>query len=376
MLPAPDPAAAPLRICSPQLGLDPEANLGGAVYDRELLSAMARLGAMIDVLLPEGSPVDRHAGWRITRTAAHRRSYYEYNWIFFKALRRHWSRHPADILRVHSPYSVGPGALMFAREAGVPAVLHYLHREPRLAWALADWLTLDRYDLVVTISEATRRDLIAHGLSPGRIAVAYPGVDPRFEPPARREERKTVRALYVGGLLKRKNLVLALRGLAKARARGADVTFTIAGSGAEAAALRVEADRLQLGPAVTLLGRVDEPTKMTLLHSADMFLFPSTLEGFGMAAAEALACGLPVIGMRTTSTAEIVVNATSGLLLDDPADDDAMARAIETLAADPPARRRMGAQGAADVRARFSWRHSARQVLSAYATVVEQRRRA
>lgn len=361
-----------IRVCSPQLGLDPESNLGGAVYDRELLSAMVASGATVDVLVPEGSPVDESAGWTVTRTPAHRRSYYEYNWIFFKALRRHWSRKPADILRVHSPYSVGPGALVFARRAGVPIVLHYLHREPRRAWALLDRLTLSHYDLVVTISEASRRDLIRQGLAAARIVVAYPGVADKYQAPAQRETGNRVRALYIGGLLKRKNLVLAIRGVAKARARGLNLTFTLAGTGDETSALRAEIDRLNLGSAISLLGRVDEATKMSLLQAADVFLFPSILEGFGMAAAEALACGLPVIGMRTTSTGEIVADGLSGILLDDPDDDEAMTAAIEKLASEPSLRHRMGTYGEADMRSRFSWQRSAAQVLSAYRAVLEQ----
>jgi glycosyltransferase involved in cell wall biosynthesis len=364
-----------MRVCSPQLGLDPEANLGGAVYDRELLKAMVSLGASVDVLIPEEAPVDERVGWHLTRTARHRRSYYEYNWIFLEALRRHWAHRPADILRVHSPYAVGPGALIFAREAGVPIVLHYLHREPRWLWVLADRWTLPRYDLVITISEATRRDLLAYGLPPERVVVAYPGVEERYAPSySRPDGQGPILALYVGGLLKRKNLPLALRGLAQARARGVDVEMVIAGTGDEESTLRSEAERLLLGSSVRFLGRVDEATKLDLLRRADLFLFPSVLEGFGMAAAEALACGIPVIGIRTTSTAEIVRDGESGLLLTDPVDVQGMALAIERLADSRETRRRMGAAGRADVRARFSWTRSAAEVLDAYEAVANRRR--
>ncbi len=368
------PPLVTMRVCSPQLGLDPEANLGGAVYDRELLKAMVALGVSVDVLIPEGAPVDDRVGWRLTRTPPHRRSYYEYNWIFLRALRRHWADNPADILRVHSPYSVGPGALMFAREAGVPVVLHYLHREPRRLWMLVDRWTLLRYDLIVTISQATRRDLIAGGVPPSRIVVVYPGVDERYAPalvnPA---PQGPAMALYVGGLLKRKNLPLALRGLAQARARGVQVELVIAGTGEEEPQLRSEVDRLDLGSRVTFLGRVDEATKLDLLRRADLFLFPSLLEGFGMAAAEALSCGIPVIGMRHTSTAEIVRHEESGILLDDPADVEAMALAIARLAGATAVRRQMGAAGRTDVRTRFTWSRCAGQVLAAYETVMNRR---
>jgi glycosyltransferase involved in cell wall biosynthesis len=361
-----------MRVCSPQIGVDPAANLGGAVYDRELLKSMVSLGTSVDLLLPRGSRVDETVGWHITRTPRHRHNYYEYNWIFYNALRRQWTSRRADVLRVHSPYSVGPGALLFARQHRVPTVLHYLHREPRRLWTLIDRLTLTRYDLIVTISEATRRDLLALGIDEARVALAHPGVDERFAP-ARRPPASvaSVRAVYVGGLLKRKNLSLALRGLAQARSWGADVELTIAGAGDQDAALRAEAERLGLGRAVRFLGTVDEATKLDLLQSADLFLFPSVLEGFGMAAAEALACEVPVIGMSTTSTAEIVRDGHSGILLRDRSDVEGMARAIERLASSPETRRRMGAAGREDVRTRFSWTRSAARVLEAYCGVAQ-----
>jgi len=357
-----------LRVCSPQIGVDPEANLGGGVYDRELLTAMVAAGASVDLLVPDGSRVDESIGWTVTRTPRHRYNYYEYNWIFYRALRRHWARRPADVLRVHSPYSVGPGALLFARRHHVPTVLHYLHREPRRLWTLVDRTTLGRYDLIVTISEATRRDLLAYGLAESRLALVYPGIHARYAP-APRPSSGRLRALYVGGLLIRKNLSLALRGLAQARAGGWDVEFIVAGTGEQLEALRREAQDLGLGSTVRFLGAVDEATKLELLQTADMFLFPSTLEGFGMAAAEALACGVPVIGMSTTSTAEIVRDGRSGFLLGDSGDAAGMARAIQRLAASRDMRVQMGAAGRADVRARFSWAGSAARVLEAYSTI-------
>jgi glycosyltransferase involved in cell wall biosynthesis len=365
-----------MRICSPQIGVDPEANLGGAVYDRELLCAMLSLGASVDVLLPRGQPVDERAGWHVTRTPSHRHNYYEYNWIFFKALRRHWLHRPADILRVHSPYSVGPGALMFARKVRVPVVLHYLHREARWLWTQVDRWTLPRYDAIVTISETTRRDLISYGLSPSRVLMAHPGVSERYvRDMSPDREPGPLLALYIGGLLKRKNLALALRGIAEARGRGVDVEMAIVGTGPEEQSLRAEAERLILGSRVRFLGRVDEATKLDLLGRADFFLFPSVLEGFGMAAAEALASGLPVIGVTGTATAEIVRDGVSGVLLADPDDVGAMARAIEVLATSTETRRRMGMAGRADVQSRFSWRRTAEQVLEAYETVVSRHQR-
>jgi glycosyltransferase involved in cell wall biosynthesis len=364
-----------MRICSPQIGIDPAANLGGAVYDRELLSSMVALGAVVDVLLPKGEAADPGIGWHLTSVPRHRRSYYEYNWIFFRALRRHWKTTPAEILRVHSPYSVGLGALAFARSAGVPTALHYLHREPRRLWVLADRLTLGHYDLIVTISDSTRQELQRFYDVPGdRIVVAYPGVHPRYTPGRAPADGAGLKALYVGGLLRRKNLATALRAVAAVRARGRDLEFDIVGVGPEESTLRAEATRLGLSRYVRFHSRVDEDTKLKFYQGADLFLFPSLREGFGMAAAEALACGTPVIASRKTSLSEIVLDGESGFLLAHPEDPSELAAAIDRLASDHALRAAFAAAGARDVRRRFSWGSTAASVLDAYREAAARRR--
>ena len=356
-----------MRVCSPALGLDPDANLGGAVYDRELLSAIAAEGVDVDILLPEGERFTSRPNWHVTRTPRHRRSYYEYNWIFFRALRQQWRSAPADILRVHSPYSIGPGALAFARQTRVPVVLHYLHREPRPLWMAADRLLLRRYASIVTISEATRDDLLAHySLRPQGIVVAYPGVSERFRPAATRSHGAGLVVLHVGALIPRKNLLNALRAFAEVCRTGLDMQFVIAGEGPEEGALRLAAAQLQVASRVRFAGRVTEEEKLRLYQTSDVLLFPSVREGFGMVAAEALACGVPVVGNGRTSTREIVRHGVSGLLVENPADVEELAAALGELTRDPVRRRAYGAAGQLDVRERFSWARSARQVIGAY----------
>ena len=360
-----------MRVCSPALGLDPDANLGGAVYDRELLSAMAAEGVRIDILLPEGERIAPRAGWHVTRTPRHMHSYYEYNWIFFRALRRHWRAAPADVIRVHSPYSIGPGALAFARRRRVPVVLHYLHREPRALWAATDRLLLSRYASIVTISETTRDDLIAqYSIPPRQIVVAYPGVSERFRPPETRAHGASVTVLHVGALIPRKNLLNAVRAFAAICRTGLDMAFVLAGEGPDEPALRRAAAELGVASRVRFSGRVTEDEKLRLYQEADILLFPSVREGFGMAAAEALACGVPVIGNSRTATREIVRHGISGLLVDDPADVKALGAALADLARDPARRFEYGEAGRRDVRERFSWPSSARQVIEAYGSVL------
>lgn len=364
-----------MRVCSPELGIDPEANLGGAVYDRELLTALADEGVELSILLPEGEPAPEVAGWEITRTPRHKRSYYEYNWIFYRALVETFRRRPFDVLRVHSPYSVGPGALLFAARAGVPTVLHYLHVEPRALWRAVDRVTLARYSHIVAISDATRDQLVTtYGLEPKTVTVARPGVASRFTPAAadpglRARWGDAAVMVFIGSLIARKNVGTVLRALAILESRGENLRFVIAGTGPDEPALRQEAGALSVAHRVEFLGRVSEAHKIVLLRTADLFVFPSLLEGFGMAPAEAMACGLPVVAFASGPVREFIADRVSGLLVDPGAGAEAFADAIALVLHDERLRQTVRAGGLAQS-ARLSWRNSAQQVARTYQDVI------
>jgi N-acetyl-alpha-D-glucosaminyl L-malate synthase BshA len=89
------------------------------------------------------------------------------------------------------------------------------------------------------------------------------------------------------------------------------------------------------------------------LSSADLFLLPSSQESFGLAALEAMACGVPVIASRVGGIPEVIADGFTGVLAD-PADADGMAREALRLLHDAGRRHAMGLAAAADVRHRFS----------------------
>jgi glycosyltransferase involved in cell wall biosynthesis len=232
-----------------------------------------------------------------------------------------------------------------------------------------DRITLTYYDRIIAISHATRDALLAtYRLPPGAVQTIYPGVRGLAIEPAPRSGGPFA-ALYVGGLLPRKNLDVAIKGIARVRARGVDATFTVAGEGPELARLTTLARTSGAGEAVRFVGRIDEARKAALMAAADVFLFPSTLEGFGLAAAEALSAGVPVIGVNRSSIPEVVRDGLTGLLLADSADDEAMAAAIERLARDPSLRRSLGEAGRRDIADRFDPDRAAAAVADAYASV-------
>ncbi|MGE3840584.1 MAG: N-acetyl-alpha-D-glucosaminyl L-malate synthase BshA [Vicinamibacterales bacterium] len=106
-----------------------------------------------------------------------------------------------------------------------------------------------------------------------------------------------------------------------------------------------------LGDAVAFLGMQEQVTP--LLSIADVFLLPSSQESFGLAALEAMACGVPVVASRVGGIPEVVTDDESGLLVD-PDDTDGMASAVLRLLRDEPLRNRFASAARRIAVERFS----------------------
>src|SRR2546430_628481 len=166
------------------------------------------------------------------------------------------------------------------------------------------------------ISESTRDDLVRRGVARERIEVIHPGVDAVWYCP----DGATPRAaqptfLYVGRLKRYKGVEIALRALAAARARRADLVLEIAGHGDDRARLERLAHRLGVAEAVRFLGFVTEEEKRRRLRAAWAVVFPSPKEGWGISNVEAAACGTPAIASDSPGLRESVRHGETGFLV-------------------------------------------------------------
>jgi glycosyltransferase involved in cell wall biosynthesis len=114
--------------------------------------------------------------------------------------------------------------------------------------------------------------------------------------------------------------------------------------------LRDQVRRLQLAEQVTFEGEADAASIARHYHAADVFVLPTLYEGYGMAVAEALARGLPIVSTRTGAIPEIVPDH-AGVLVP-PGDLPALTAALSAVLGDPSLRRRLG-EGARRARARL-----------------------
>jgi glycosyltransferase involved in cell wall biosynthesis len=264
---------------------------------------------------------------------------------------------------------------------GVPLFASFPHRQKpdRLYDALfqiGDYRTERRFfpltAAVFAGSEEARRVLLSeYRLEPSRVHVVPLGVNGEvFRPPAKPrprvpyEERKEgLRLLYVGPLVKRKSLDTLVEALPLVLASPVPCRLSFVGRGPDEPILRSLAERHGVAEKVDFAGYVEEPALVDWYQGSDLFVFPSTQEGFGLVLAEAMACGLPIVATTVPPMPEVIGDA--GLLVP-PADPAAMAAAIVKLARDVDLRERMSREGRRRVEERYVWSRVARETLQKY----------
>lgn len=375
-----------MRICSPHCGIDPESNSGGETYEREVLMRLAGLGARIDILLARHQRYPAGiANWTIHRLPIGR----GLRWPVAMALlppviRRVHADTKFDLLRVHSLRFIGPAALIARRRyrLDVPIVSHHHHLDPSPLHRLIEKRVIEGSERVVTVSRFSRRQLVERlGVDDERIETVENGIDERFAPGqrdgairARHGIGDGALALFLGGLKPRKNLPVLLDAWREVTAARPDAHLLIAGTGALEARLRRRARELGLGGAVSFAGRVAEADKVAYYRAADLFISPSSLEGFGFTVGEAMSCGLPVIASDAGALPELVVDGEGGFLCRPDRASDFAARLV-LLLGDADLRRRFGEFNRDRVDRHFRWSRATRRVMEIYEEVLAEWKR-
>ena len=322
---------------------------GGYAYDRRMIAELGDLGWQVDLLdLGDGFPWPSEA----TRMAA-----------LTKLLAI-----PAGRAIVVDGLALGvlpEGAAQLAGRNPVLALVHHpLALEAGLSAEQADALrsseraALSAVQGVIVTSAATARLVAAeYGVPAERITIAKPGSDPA--PLAAGSRDGVVRLLSVGAVVPRKGFDVLIAALATL----GDLPWqlTIAGDRTRDlnAAARLDADIAghALENRVAVLGAVSPQHLATLYAEADVFALASHFEGYGMAYAEAVAHGLPVIG-TTGGAIPDTVPSDAGLLVP-PGDMPALAKALRRVIGDSDLRQRL-AGGARAAAPQFpTWRQSA-----------------
>lgn len=249
-----------------------------------------------------------------------------------------------------------------------------------LNWAVRH--SLQSADRVIAISESTKRDLVTFfGAAPDNISVVYCGLDPAFSAAHDRAEIDLLRArrhlpehfiLFVGTIEPRKNVARLIRAFARAK-RTAHLPHALVLVGARGwKYAEVDAVIEQEGMVndVIFAGYVPQEELPIWYRAADLFVYPSLYEGFGLPPLEAMASGTPVVTSSASSLPEVVGDAA---LIVAPDDETALADAIIRGVSDRVLRDELRTRGFIQA-GKFSWKRTARETIDVYQTVLSRDR--
>ena len=223
---------------------------------------------------------------------------------------------------------------------------------------------------VITVSETSRRDVVeAYGVPQSRITAVPNGCGAEFFVPPTAAAAEDVRrryslagpfCLFVGKFARRRNLPTLVEAFAQARAR-AGMSHALVLAGESDAAEPLE-DTPEF---VRVTGYVPEQDLHVLYHEAEMFVYPSSYEGFGLPVLEAMAAGTPVLTARNSALVEVAGEAA--LLVDEPS-RDLLADALTTLLTDAALRAQLSERGRQRARL-FPWSRTASETMAVLAAV-------
>lgn len=182
------------------------------------------------------------------------------------------------------------------------------------------------------------------------------------EEPVTRHRHPTVATL--GNVIARKRHEDVLRAVAMARQRMPELRWVVIGDGPERP--RLERLASELGVPVDWLGRLEPRAALSALARCHGMALPSVEEAFGVAYAEALACGLPAIGSRGEGGPEEIAALGEGLVLVPPLDPAALAEALVALLGDGAELDRLAAAARATAAEHFTWERCGQATLAAY----------
>lgn len=350
-----------------RIAIDARALLGQSTgigtYTRGIAAALAeRAGLEVGLFSPRPLPDGYSRGpWSVHEDG----SPFGILWLQTTLPRRlrSWN---ADVLLAALTIAPATGTVPFA------SVVHDL-----TAWTNPEWharrtlvgfvplweRTVERAARFLCVSEATARDLVARfPETRSRVRVVPHGVEPIFSPAedpraAERTRRRYAGGarfiLYLGTLEPRKNvesLVAACERLWARRRSRPDLVLA-GGIGWKTSSLARRIARSPYRDKIHQTGYAPREVARDLYRAAEVFVYPSLAEGFGLPVLEALACGVPVVASTAEALREVAADAA---LYAPPRDVAALVEAMERALEDDDVRQRLAAAGPERARA-FSW---------------------
>jgi len=286
---------------------------------------------------------------------------------------------------IHDPTD-GIGALSFNTVSKRIITIHdiipfffpeYTTKRSWIAHKILYKKTIENADMIITDSNSSKNDIINNFKVPeNKIKVIYIAADQKYQV-LTKEEIKNYKIsmgidfpliLYVGALDPRKNITNLLKSFYQVKKKGYNHKLVIVGSiRFNSGQISKTIQQLNLSDDIIITGHLPEKDLPKIYNAADIFVFPSFYEGFGLPPLEAMSCGTPVISSNTSSLPEVVGNA--GILID-PHNPNELADKIIKVISDDSLKQEMTKKGIKQAQ-NFSWVQTAKKTLNTYNEVYE-----
>jgi len=286
-----------------------------------------------------------------------------------------------DIIHINSPCTLGFGAVKYTKQFGVPVVATYHTHFPTypryykltkledLVWRITRSL-YNNVDRTLVPTRPILSELAENNVQ--RLQYLPNGVDTGLFTPERRNNSWRAQfgggskpvVLFVSRLVWEKDLRVLASAYQQLKTKRNDFEMVIVGDG------HARTEFEQMMPGAHFLGYQTGVTLAESFASADIFVFPSTTETFGLVTLEAMASGLAPVAAKIGGATEIIEEDTSGLFAQ-PLDDADLAQKVEWLLVHPNARRTMGEQALRRAQ-EYRWESILNRLFTTYENVIRQ----
>lgn len=291
---------------------------------------------------------------------------------------------------IHDNQTLAYGVLMMkAFDIPIVATVHHplpIDKKTDLAYMERTWgritrilfypfvmqhIVARRMDRVITVSKnAADETANAFKVSREKIRVVYNGIDTEMFHGFGSDGKERGRLIVVANSADRKKGIIYLLRAVQLLREEMDVKLTIVDRGAPDNKYTPNlVQRYGLDGSVSFTGRLSIEDLVKQYGRAEVAVVPSLYEGFGLPAAEAMSCSLPVVATTAGALPEVVEDGRGGILVP-PRDSYALAGAIKRLLKDEHMRKVMGEEGRRRVVRQFDWREAARKTIEVYQEVL------
>jgi glycosyltransferase involved in cell wall biosynthesis len=344
---------------------------GAEIVLYEIFRRIVALGHQVDYLcngFEGGAPEEVQAGIRIIRRG--RQAYFNYMapWVYQTELRaNHYDLIIEGIDKI--PFYLP----LFERKTPIMAIVPHLFGSTvfqEVSFLPASYVYLlergvskaYRRCMFSLLSKSTQVDLVARGIPQDQTRVIHPGFTHEDYPaPVVKPPRTRPTFIYVGRIKRYKGIQQGIQAVAKLKTRYPDILFQIVGAGDYLEPLRKLTRDLGVEPQVEFTGRISHDRKIQLMQQADVLIYPSPKEGWGLSVLEANSCGTVVVASDSPGLNEAVQDGKTGFLVPH-GDVPAMVARLDQLLGDPVLYAQMRANGLEWVKT-FTWDKAARATL-------------